>query len=71
MAISSFGLEYCKIGISSSLEVREEEEGWGRGVYTKEPLLAGVEVVRAEPLVHVLSNEFRHKICDFCLKESE
>ena len=56
-------------GISSSLEVKESEL-CGRGVYAVATLSRGVEVIRAKPLVHVLSNDVRGKICDSCLVES-
>ena len=71
MATSSSSSEqWSEHGVSSPLEVRESPR-WGRGVYTAAALSPGVEVMRAEPLVHVLSNDVRGQLCDYCLKESE
>ena len=57
-------------GASSSLEVRECEQ-YGRGLYAKTAVSLGVEVLRAEPFVHVLNNDFRGELCDYCLQESK
>ena len=57
-------------GIPSSVEVRESEQ-YGRGVYARAALSPGVEVMRAEPFVHVLSNDVRGQLCDYCLQKSE
>ncbi|CAI8039100.1 Histone-lysine N-methyltransferase SMYD3 [Geodia barretti] len=67
---SASSLQWGKIGVSSQLEVRERE-AWGRGVYAATALSTGLEVMRAEPLVHVLSNDVRGQLCDFCLRESQ
>ena len=67
MADSELWREY---GISSSLEVKESEH-YGRGVYAKTALSAGVEVMQAEPFAHVLSNDARGHFCDQCLMESQ
>ena len=69
-ASSSASVQWGKIGVSSQLEVRERE-AWGRGVYAATALSTGLEVMRAEPLVHVLSNDVRGQLCDFCLRESQ
>lgn len=57
-------------GISSELEVRESER-YGRGIYAMTLLKRGVEVLRAEPFVHVLSNDVRGWYCDHCLEGAE
>lgn len=57
-------------GTSSSLEMRECEP-YGRGLYAKTAISLGVEVLRAEPFVHVLNNDFRGELCDYCLQESK
>ena len=59
-----------RYGIPPSLEVKESQQ-YGRGVYAKTPLRLGVEVLKAEPYVHVLSNDVRGHFCDFCLTESQ
>lgn len=59
-----------ELGIPSSLEVRESEQ-YGRGVYAATAFSPGTEVMRAEPIVHVLSNDVRGQMCDFCLNESK
>ena len=63
-------VQWSEFGVSPQLEVRESE-GWGRGLYAVATLSRGLEVIRTEPLVHVLSNDVRGQLCDFCLKESE
>ena len=59
-----------EFSIPSSLEVRESEQ-YGRGVYARAAVSLGVEIMRAEPFVHVLSNDVRGQLCDYCLGESE
>ena len=59
-----------KRGLSSKLEVRGSEL-FGRGLFAAAALPRGAEIMRAEPLVHVLSNDVRGHLCDYCLKESE
>jgi SET and MYND domain-containing protein len=61
---------WSKHGINDSLEVRESEH-YGRGVYARAAISPGVEVMRAEPFVHVISDDVRGQLCDHCLKESE
>lgn len=67
MASTGLGSEY---GISSSLKVVESEQ-YGRGVYARTTISPGVEVMQAEPFVHVLSNDVREQFCDYCLKKSQ
>lgn len=55
-------------GASSPLEVRECEQ-YGRGLYARTAISLGVEVLRVEPFVHVLNNDFRGELCDYCLRE--
>lgn len=73
MAESPLGKEqrpWSDYGIFSSLEVKENER-YGRGVYAVTRLACGTEVMSTKPLVHVLSNDVRGKICDFCLTETK
>lgn len=63
-------VEGSEYGVSSSLEVRESEQ-YGRGLYSRTAISPGVEMMRAEPFVHVLNNDFRGKLCDYCLLESK
>ena len=62
--------QWRELGLSPQLEVKEKE-GWGRGVYAAATLSTGSEVMHTEPLVHVLSNDVRGQLCDFCLRESQ
>ena len=52
------------------LEVRRTGE-FGRGVYTKRRLLPGTELVRADPVTHVLSSSERGLRCDNCLERKQ
>ena len=52
------------------LEVRVSDT-FGRGVYSKKAIVPGVEVVRSNPLVHVVSKKKRGILCDWCLTKKE
>ena len=47
------------------LEVREDDI-FGRGVYSKTVIATGVEVIKSDPIVHVISKKERRRICDWC-----
>ena len=49
-----------------TVEVKETEE-LGRGLYAREEIRRGTEVLRSEPLVHVLNTSDVEKYCSYCL----
>ena len=58
-------------GVPPALEVRASQQ-YGRGLYTRNsPLSVGLEVLKVEPHVHVLSNDVRGRFCDYCVTESQ
>ena len=61
---------WSRYGVPTSVEVRESEQ-YGRGVYAKAAISPGIEIMQAEPYVHVLSNDVRGQLCDYCLREYE
>lgn len=47
------------------LEVKEDEI-YGRGVYCRTDIGSGVEVIKSAPIIHVISNKERGRVCDWC-----
>ena len=52
------------------LEVRRTR-GYGRGVYTRQRLPIGRELLSADPVTHVLNSQERGLRCDCCLERCE
>jgi hypothetical protein len=51
-------------------EVRATAET-GRGLYARSKVPKGSELLRAQPLAHVVKAECRNTVCQACLKEIE
>ena len=49
------------------LEIRRTIE-FGRGVYTRQRLAIGTELISADPVTHVLGSHERGLRCDYCLE---
>ena len=54
----------------STVEVKETKE-FGRGVYAREKIPRGTEILRSEPLVHVLETSAVEDYCSCCLVARE
>ena len=52
------------------LEIRRTVE-FGRGVYAKQRLTLGTELVSADPVTHVVASHERGLRCDYCLERHE
>lgn len=50
------------------LEMKTSAE-CGRGVYTKEKLAVGVELVKCDPFVSVVGTRVRGELCDNCFSK--
>ena len=50
-----------------TLEVKKTEE-FGRGVYARQKIPRGTEILRSEPFVCVLDTDELKSYCNFCLK---
>ena len=53
-----------------AVEVKETEE-YGRGLYASEEIPRGTEILRSEPLVHVLNTSDVDKYCSYCMVPRE